>query len=381
MKEGQIKSPINMITISATQAGMITAYGIKNNTTTNVKNGITRKSYYYSRNKLFLMIFQFSATIIVTALRLVNVINALTPAIQTSRTCIGKYKLLQTVPHDTNAYTQGLSVFNVFDKDKKSISVMLEGTGIYGRSELRHVNIETGEVIQRNQLRSQYYGEGITNYKYYEKRSVDDANTFSKANEPLLKQRIIQITWQEQKAFIYDVHTNYTKDDITSHLFSINPIYNFTFNTTTNEGWGITYRPDKHIFYVTDGSCNIHTWDATTFQEIHVQQVRQKKLIFNIDNNNILSKPMYELNEIQWDPVTNTILANVWYKNFIIRINPDTGYILTIYNLKKLYINRSLRCDSMNGIALTYNFEISKNNEIWVTGKLWPNRYRIQLID
>jgi glutaminyl-peptide cyclotransferase len=320
-------------------------------------------------------------------------VNALAPIITTSRTLVGRYKLLQTVPHDTNAFTQGLSVFQVKDRYEQSISVMVEGTGRYGSSELRHVNIETGEVIQRHQLRNKYFGEGITNYQYYEKcdRQPSHSSTSSSSSHRIgdtnpkmrLKQRIVQITWQEQKAFVYDVLTNFSNDCIdrsitTNNLFSLKPVYNFTFNTTTNEGWGITYRADKNVFYVTDGSSYIHTWNATTFEEINVQQVRQKKLLFV--GNNALSKPTTELNDIQWDPVTKTLLANVWYKNYIIRIDPETGHVLTIYNLKQLYKNRSSRCDVLNGIALTQNFESLRNNEIWVTGKFWPTRYRIQLI-
>lgn len=278
----------------------------------------------------------------------------------------GSYKLLETVPHDASSYTQGLSILNMKNNVNDSISVLVEGTGLYGQSTLQYVNITDGKILQKHRLASKFFGEGITPYDYYPTPNN-------------LSTRIIQITWQEQKAFVYDVYSNFTIEKNPILLFSPTPVLNFTYKTTTNEGWGITYRRDKHIMYVSDGSSNIHTWNATTFQQISVQQVREtKRHFFGLF---VYRAPVRRLNELEWDPVSKTILANVYQTNRIVRIDPETGNVVSSYDFSALYRPRAISADVLNGIALTKNFETDKNNEVWVTGKLWPSMYRVQLIN
>jgi glutamine cyclotransferase len=82
------------------------------------------------------------------------------------------------------------------------------------------------------------------------------------------------------------------------------------------------------------------------------------------------------LNELEWDPFqSDSVLANVWYQDSILRIDIATGFVPKKYNLQSLFPNRPSGVDVLNGIAVT-----SVANEIWVTGKLWPNMFRIRLI-
>ena len=99
---------------------------------------------------------------------------------------------------------------------------------------------------------------------------------------------------------------------------------------------------------------------------------------------------MNRLNELEYDPVTNTILANVWLTNMIVRIDIASGFVLTIYDFSTLYTDRTTKADVFNGIALTYDAlqQFNNNNttgiqtdQVWVTGKFWPSMYRVQLID
>jgi glutaminyl-peptide cyclotransferase len=277
----------------------------------------------------------------------------------------GNYRLLETVPHNTSSYTQGLSILNMNNSANVKISVLLEGTGLNGRSALQYVNITNGKILQQYSLPRRFFGEGITPYNYYPQPNM-------------LRKRIIQITWQEQTAFVYDVFDNFTIETEPALLFSPAPILNFTYQTTTNEGWGIVYRPDQHVFYVSDGSSNIHIWNASTFQQIRVQKVAKTcRGFFGLF---AYRSPVSRLNELEWDPISQTILANVYLTNRIVRIDPTTGNVVSEYNLQRLYWPRPLGVDVLNGIALTKNFETDRNNEVWVTGKLWPSMYRIQLI-
>src|SRR5207302_3101512 len=76
-------------------------------------------------------------------------------------------------PHDRTAFTQGLEYLNGF---------LYEGTGLNGRSSIRKVKLETGEVVQRRDVPAQYFGEGIT----------------------IWKDNLYELTWQSQVALVYD---------------------------------------------------------------------------------------------------------------------------------------------------------------------------------
>ncbi len=75
------------------------------------------------------------------------------------------YSIVNTYPHDKNAFTQGL----VYDNDS-----LYEGTGLYGESTLRRVNLESGNILQLRALSEEYFGEGIT----------------------IVNDRVIQLTWR-----------------------------------------------------------------------------------------------------------------------------------------------------------------------------------------
>src|ERR1700723_277600 len=94
------------------------------------------------------------------------------PRITSSRPPEYTFKIVRTFPHDENAFTQGLAYRDGF---------LYEGTGLKGRSSLRKVRLETGEVVQRVDLAPEFFGEGIA----------------------LLKDEIVQLTWQSQVGFVY----------------------------------------------------------------------------------------------------------------------------------------------------------------------------------
>ena len=67
------------------------------------------------------------------------------------QTC--SYNVIQAYPHDPNAFTQGL----IYDEGK-----LYESTGLYGKSSIRKVDLETGKVLQISNLNDRYFGEGMT---------------------------------------------------------------------------------------------------------------------------------------------------------------------------------------------------------------------------
>ncbi len=66
--------------------------------------------------------------------------NPYTPAAWT-------YKIVNTFDHDPKAFTQGL----VFED-----GFLYEGTGLYGESVLRKVELETGNVLQEHKLQDEF---------------------------------------------------------------------------------------------------------------------------------------------------------------------------------------------------------------------------------
>jgi len=223
------------------------------------------------------------------------------------------YQIINTYAHDTNAFTEGL----VF-----SDGSLYESTGQYGSSSLRKVNLETGSIQQIYNLPEQYFGEGIT----------------------IFNNTIIQLTWKEQIAFLYDKNT-------------FTPEGNFSYPT---EGWGLTTNGTQLI--MSDGTANLYFLNPQTYQRTGQIQVH--------DGPN----PINNLNELEY--INGTIYANVWLTNRIAIINPQTGQIQSWIDLTGLEKTTNPNPDSvLNGIA--YDQE---NNRLFVTGKLWPQLFQIQLV-
>jgi glutamine cyclotransferase len=127
------------------------------------------------------------------------------------------------------------------------------------------------------------------------------------------------------------------------------------------------------LLLVSDGSHHLMVWNASTFAEI------SRVAVLAHFPNSPTPQPVSLLNELEYDPFTRTILANVWYQDFLVRIDRETGRVLTVYDLSSLYpaSERDPSSDVLNGIAAVPD----RPHEVWVTGKQWPFMYRIRLID
>ena len=197
-------------------------------------------------------------------------------------------EVVNTFPHDPDAWTQGL----VFHD-----GALYEGTGRRGMSNLRKVKLESGELEKRHNLNNRYFGEGIT----------------------IFGDKIYQITWQSHVGFVYDLAT-FTQE---KSFF------------LAGEGWGITH--DGEHLIVSDGTAWLRLLDPETLAEtkrVHVT---------------LNGAPVQFLNELEY--IDGEIWANVWYQDSIVRIDPATGNITSIVNLEELYPNRRSRDEVLNGIA------------------------------
>ena len=224
------------------------------------------------------------------------------------------YRVVQIYPHDTKAYTQGL----LFDD-----GFLYESTGVYGQSTLRKVNLQTGEPAQVIQIPSEMFGEGLA--------LVDD--------------KLIQLTWREQVAFVYQ------KSD-----FKL--LKRIKYNI--REGWGLTY--DGVHLLMTDGSATLYFLDRD-----HLTEIRRIEVC---DNNGAVQ----QLNELEY--INGELWANVYYTDDIVRIDPKTGVVTGRINLSGLLQNSDKKSDTnvLNGIAYD-----EKTGKIYVTGKNWPKLFEIQI--
>lgn len=227
------------------------------------------------------------------------------------------YEIINTYPHDATSYTQGLEFYN---------GELYESTGQFGESKLRKLNYETGESLKDLNLNSGYFGEGLT----------------------VMNDRIYQLTWKADTGIIYDVNT-----------FEKQGIFRYG---KSKEGWGLCN--DGKNLYKSDGTEKIWILNSETYAEEDKIEVYTQK------------REIGQLNELEW--VDGKIYANLYQTNFIIMVNPKTGSIDGIMDLKELtkqIPNYSKEDNVLNGIA--YNPD---SETFFVTGKRWDKMFELKII-
>jgi len=221
------------------------------------------------------------------------------------------YEVVNEYPHDANAFTQGLIMED---------GILYEGTGLWGSSTLRRVDLETGNVLQMHELSGEFFGEGIT----------------------VFGDRIIQLTWQSQKGFVYDKQ-------------SFDLLQEFSYPT---QGWGIT--TDGTQLIMSDGTANLYFLDPETFEKTGQVEVHDYE-------------PVTKLNELEY--INGEVYANVWQTDKIAIINPQTGQVTGWIDLKGIYTPETSNSNNvLNGIA--YDTE---GDKLFVTGKRWSQLFQIKL--
>jgi glutaminyl-peptide cyclotransferase len=221
----------------------------------------------------------------------------------------------KSYPHDAQAFTQGL-----YYRDGQ----LFESTGLHGQSTLRRVQLETGKLLQKQDIAPEYFGEGIA---------------------PVGKD-IVSLTWQSQLGFVFDQKT-----------FKLKRTWKYT-----GEGWGLADGPG-HL-YMSDGTSQIRVLDPATLKEVRRFAVKAE------------GKPIERLNELEW--VDGELFANIWGADVIARINPATGAVtgwIDLTGLADPAWQRDPNDAVLNGIAWD-----GKAKRLFVTGKRWPALFEIELV-
>ena len=218
---------------------------------------------------------------------------------------------IATFPHNSTSFTQGLE----FNKGE-----LFEGTGQRGQSIIAKVNLKSGAIEQKMGLDGTYFGEGIT----------------------VFKEKIYQLTWQEQKCFVYNKKTFQVEKDIP---------YN-------GEGWGLCNNGTSLI--MSNGTERIVFRNPTTFE------IERTIEVYNNEG------PIANLNELEY--VDDLIYANVWMTNFIVVIDPNNGKVLAQVDATSIVSEgKGTTGDVLNGIA--YNPATSK---WYLTGKNWAKLFEVK---
>jgi glutaminyl-peptide cyclotransferase len=263
--------------------------------------------------------------------------------IQASAIALGinsDYKVLRSFYHDRDCFCQGIILKDGF---------LYESGGLYRKSSLRKINAQTGELLKKTMLPPKFFAEGIT----------------------IVKDKLYMLTWRERTMLVFDLAT-------------LTIIDQKSFKTHSGQGWGLTF--DGTHLIASDGSSVI-----TRFELPNVQgSVANPKGNFGSNFASIMDRPdtlkrvsqvtvtrngvpVRLVNELEF--VNGFLYANIWYKDEIIKIDPESGVVVETIDMADLWPkrDRDAHADCFNGIA--YN---ASDDSFVVTGKLWPKFYNVK---
>jgi len=283
-----------------------------------------------------------------------------------------EFIVLETLPHDSSAFTQGVSFFDGY---------LYEGTGLYGSSELRKLDPKDPKnPLQTFSIPSEFFGEGITHYRNAKG-----------------EHRLIQLTWKEGQALVYDAKK-------LKVLFS----FEYHIESSNGEGWGITFDSQANEFIVSDGSTSLFFWDVAEIDDCEVEATSENEKVDEYNEIRLCDVeveprrsvtvqafvnqspdpiPVQYLNELEFvasassnaigGSLTHTVLANIWFQEYILEIDPKSGNVLKLFDLSSLCPERSPRGENvLNGISISEDGD----RVLYVTGKNWDSMYKIILV-
>jgi len=223
-------------------------------------------------------------------------------------------EVVDRMEHDTTAFTQGL-----VHADGR----LYESTGLYGESDLRLVQPETGEVLLDAAMDEQFFGEGL---------ALHDG-------------RLFQLTWREQQLFVWD---RCTLDELDQMDYA-------------GEGWGLV--GDGEVLWRSDGTSVLHQHDPETFEVIGTAEVTDR------------SVPLARLNELEL--VDGLIMANVFTESWIAVIDPESGDVVAWVDASPVVteVGATDPDDVLNGIAVD-----PASGRLWLTGKRWPTLFEVRIV-
>lgn len=225
-------------------------------------------------------------------------------------------QIVGKIPHDQQAFTQGLAI----EGDQ-----LYESTGLYGKSSVRHINLQTGKILKIVKLPSDFFAEGIAAFP----------------------SKLFLLSWKEHKAFVFDRHS----------LKWIKTLFYL------GEGWGLC-REGDHL-WMSNGTSKLTKRDSKNFSVLKTLHVQKE------------GRPVIFLNDLECDG--KYLYANIWQKESIVRIDKESGKVTGVIDASHL-LNDDEKArlnpdEVLNGIAYR-----SKTETFFVTGKGWPWVFEVRFI-
>ena len=241
------------------------------------------------------------------------------------------YRVINIFPRkNPTVYTQGLIYYN---------HSLFESGGLYRQSTLTHMEWPSQKIIKQINLDPKYFAEGI--------------------GVSLENNKLYQLTYKEREILLYSFP-------------DLNLIKKLKMPVEMREGWGLAYCEEKKEFYATDGSDQIFVFNIDKTND-EFKLIKTLKVTLDM-------KPIYQLNELISDGIY--IYSNVYFSDKILKINPNNGQVMNVYDMKPLLdyeiqngnvtMGRIRSGEVLNGI--TY---IPEKKSFILTGKLWNFYYEI----
>jgi glutamine cyclotransferase len=256
-------------------------------------------------------------------------------------------EVIEVREHDPRAFTQGILIHD---------GLLYESTGQYGQSSLRQVDPETGEVLMYLPIPEQFFAEGLA----------------------LAGDYLYQITWREQTAFRFNLSA-FTEGE---------PLEFETFQYE-GEGWGLCY--DGEVIWMSDGSDMLVQRDPETFEavgevqvtldDVPLRQMTADRELIPTPASETAPAPMLAAGEhLDWlnelECVDDSIYANVWQTDIILRINKATGEVTGWIDATGLLPEEDRPgADVLNGIVY-----VPESETFLLTGKYWPKLFEVRFV-
>lgn len=253
--------------------------------------------------------------------------DTLSTAGQTAATTL-EVEVLEQLAHDPTSSTQGLLLNG---------ATIYESTGTYGGSSL--IELHEPELS----------ADGATDSGFVASRRVPVGEDYFAEGLALVDDRLVQLTWKEETAFVYDLDTLEVIDE-----------YDYD-----GEGWGLCLQTGLQTgsdrLVMSDGSDTLTFRDPDTFEETGTVDVRLDGVA------------LPDLNELEC--VDDHVYANVWRTEHIVVIDPESGEVTAVIDAGEL-VAENEGADVLNGIAYD-----EAGDTFLVTGKLWPSMYRVRFVE
>lgn len=236
------------------------------------------------------------------------------------------YTVVNAYPHDTAAFTQGLEWYG---------EILLESTGLYGKSTLRQVEPMNGKSKKQINNEKDIFAEGIT----------------------VMRDTVYQLSWENHLIFLYDAKT-----------LKLLGTKNWNY-----QGWGITN--DGNALIISDGTDKLYFVEPNSMQVKNILSVKDHM------------GPVNNLNELEM--IEGYIYANRWQYEYILKIDPMNGNVVATIDLTDIlrknsksdlsYLSQNNSTAQINGAVLNGIAYNAAKKTIFVTGKLWPEIFEIKL--